>query len=287
MYSIILRIFFDILLLGVISLELYQFDLLDFGIFDSRIKFPNVSVTKPRPVECYEIEILTGDFCGCSYIDNHVYPHDKFDFICAKPGQIRYSRLPFKCFYLHVRPQNEEAIRLLSSLPETMKIGNIREYSSIFSSLIRMEHTESGTERLYISSALCQILALILQDASIASFQTGVIGNKEALLNAESYLRCNFSQNITLQTLSAVANLSPIYFHKLFTAYFHKTPNQFLLDLRIAHAKRMLLEEDFSLSDIALACGFTSQSYFCSRFKKANGQTPLQYRRKALSRVNI
>ena len=128
---------------------------------------------------------------------------------------------------------------------------------------------------------------LALRDSNISLFQTGVISNKRALLASEQYLRDHYQQPVSLNNLAEVANISPIYFHKLFTAYFHKTPNQYLLDLRIERAKQMLLEETVSLVDIALSCGFTSQSYFCNRFKTLTGMTPLQYRKKELSKVNI
>ena len=264
-----------------------SFLLLDFGIFDSRIKFPNVDITTPRPVEFYEIEILIDDFGGCSYIDGREYSHSSIDFICAKPGQQRYSALPFKCYYLHLLASNSSAVKLLNSLPNAMQIGDIWEYSSLFNRMMREDFPNADTKTLVLSSCLNQILTLALQDSRIGTCKSGVIGNKKALLTAEQYLHAHYQRQISLRELANVANISPIYFHKLFTAYFHKTPNQYLLDLRIEHAKRKLLEENFSLTDIALVCGFTSQSYFCSRFKKLTGMTPLQYRKRELSKVEI
>lgn len=268
-------------------MEFHQFQLLDFGIFDSRIKFPNITVTAPRPVDYYEIELLIGDHGGCSYIGDAAYPHSKIDFICAKPGQHRHSELPFKCYYLHLNAENETAETLLRSLPDTMEIGDSGEYAHLFSQMMRADFPDEDTKTLFLSSALSQILALALRDSNIGAMKNAVVGNKKALHKAEEYLIANFQRNVSLQELASVANISPIYFHKLFVAYFHKTPNQYLLDLRITHAKRKLLSEDSSLAGIALECGFTSQSYFCSRFKTATGLTPLQYRNAELSKVDI
>lgn len=268
-------------------MDLPQFQLLDHGIFDSRIKFPNIDITAMRPVEFYEIEIMLGDFGGCSYIGDRAYPHGSIDFICAKPGQNRCSALPFKCHYLHLMPGNSSAQDLLNRLPDAMEIGDTGEYRNIFNRMMHADLEDLDTRMLLLSSCLNQILALALRDSSIGTFQSGVIGNKRALLASEQYLQAHYQQPVSLKELAEVANLSPIYFHKLFTAYFHKTPNQYLLDLRIELAKRKLLEEVFSLAEIALECGFTSQSYFCSRFKKLTGMTPLQYRNKELSKVDI
>lgn len=264
-----------------------QFQLLDFGIFDSRIKFPNVDITSRRPVEFYEIEIMIGNLGGCSYIEEQIYSHESIDFICAKPGQQRYSSLPFKCYYLHLKAGNAPAEKMLDALPDAFQIGDTGEYRSIFNRMMRTDFPNREVQILHLSSCLNEVLTLALRDSNIGTFQSGVIGNKKALLASEQYLHDHYQQSVSLNKLAEVANISPIYFHRLFTAYFHKTPNQYLLDLRVEQAKRKLLEEDFSLVDIALSCGFTSQSYFCNRFKSITGLTPLQYRRKELSKVSI
>ncbi len=268
-------------------MDFHQFHLIDFGVFDSRIKFPNIAVTTARPVECYEIEILIGKHGGCAHIDGTSYPHDRIDFICAKPGQMRHSALPFKCCYLHLLAKNDTAKAMLDSLPDAMQLGDTQEYSGIFHQMMRTDFPNADSKLLFLSAGLNQILALALRDSGTGTFQTGIASNKKALLTAEKYLHRHYHRNIPLQELAGVANISPIYFHKLFSAYFHKTPNQYLLDLRIAQAKLMLLEEEFSLAGIALECGFTSQSYFCSRFKSVTGLTPLQYRKSELSKAEI
>jgi aspartate--ammonia ligase len=112
---------------------------------------------------------------------------------------------------------------------------------------------------------------MMKRDSGVTTFEAGITGNKKALLNAEKYIKENYQKNISLEELARVHNLSPIYFHKLFTSFFQKTPNKYLLDLRIAHAKTRLLEENCNLPDIALECGFSSQSYFCYKFKEQTG----------------
>lgn len=71
-----------------------------------------------------------------------------------------------------------------------------------------------------------------------------------------------------------MAHLSPIYFHKLFSLRFGKTPYQYIAEMRITAAKDMLLTTEKPLGDIAAACGFSTQSYFHNQFKAAVGQTP-------------
>lgn len=278
--------FLEILFLGWV-MDFHQFELLNFGVFDSSVKFPNISVTEPRRTSCYEIEIFSNDYDAIVHINDKSYKVEKGMLVCAKPDYKRYSKLHFACYFLHILPKNEKAHRLLNSLSDVVYAGDISEYIEILNKMIRYDFENEDIKNLYISGGISRILSLILKDCDIGDFETGVIGNKKALLMAEKFLRKNYKENITLDKLSEVANISPIYFHKLFTAYFHKSPNQYLLDIRISHAKTKLLREDYCLSEIALECGFSSQSYFCYKFKKSVGLTPLEYRKKELARIEI
>ena len=51
-----------------------------------------------------------------------------------------------------------------------------------------------------------------------------------------------------------------------------------ILSFRIAAAKTGLLERKVTLGELAGKCGFSSQTYFCYKFKQVTGMTPLQYR---------
>ena len=103
----------------------------------------------------------------------------------------------------------------------------------------------------------------------------------------EKYIRQHLSEALSLTLLAGLCNLSPTYFHRLFTNFFSKTPAQYILDCRIAAAKTGLLADDCSLPELAADCGFSSQTYFCYKFKQATGKTPLEYRREMLSRLKI
>ena len=111
--------------------------------------------------------------------------------------------------------------------------------------------------------------------------------HQKALLLAEQYIREHLAEPLTLEFLAAMCNLSPNYFHSIFTDFFHKTPAQFILDLRITAAKTGLLTGEYSLAELAADCGFSSQSYFCYKFKQVTGESPLQYRKKNLGKLEI
>ena len=76
--------------------------------------------------------------------------------------------------------------------------------------------------------------------------------------------------------------MSKSYFLRLFRRSMGTTPYNYLVNFRITQAKELLVLTDHSVSEIAQKVGFGDASNFSTRFAKATGQSPLQYRKRAL-----
>jgi AraC-like DNA-binding protein len=72
--------------------------------------------------------------------------------------------------------------------------------------------------------------------------------------------------------------LNPTYFSTLFKKEMGVTFSNYILNVKIDHAKRLLKNTNMSLISIAIELGFDNQSYFSNVFKKATNMTPKQYR---------
>jgi AraC-like DNA-binding protein len=79
---------------------------------------------------------------------------------------------------------------------------------------------------------------------------------------------------------ASAANLSTAAFCRYFRKRTNKTFIQFLNEVRIGQACRLLINENNSVSDICYTCGYNNNSYFIRQFRKITGFTPLNYRRK-------
>lgn len=95
---------------------------------------------------------------------------------------------------------------------------------------------------------------------------------------ALNYVQENYSKNITLDDMAAVAGLSCKYFCKFFKDETGMTPVHYLMAYRIERAARQLLASDLSVTQIAYDCGFNDLSYFTKTFKAFKNATPKQYR---------
>ena len=87
------------------------------------------------------------------------------------------------------------------------------------------------------------------------------------------YIHECFLEDITLQKLADISNLSKYHFIRLFKEKTSLTPHQYILNLRIEYAFK-LIQKDMPLSLVAHTCGFSDQSHFIRVFKERFGFTP-------------
>ena len=261
----------------------------EFGIFDSEVKFPKMTISQVRPVECYELELYADEVPGQTCLDGNWYSLSPGTCVVAKPGSARCSRLPFRCYYIHLQTDAEELCGLLQTLPECFVLWQMQELLDLWNQMLAAESAKTPEDRLLINSCTLQIIRLLtLQQKTAANIKTERVSlHQKTLLSVDRYIRENLDKDLNLNILATYCNLSPTYFHSVFTEFFQKTPAQYILACRIAAAKTGLLVRDYSLSALAADCGFSSQSYFCYKFRQITGMTPLEYRAKQLGKLKL
>lgn len=92
------------------------------------------------------------------------------------------------------------------------------------------------------------------------------------------YINEHYQENITIDDLCQRFFISKNSLFRLFHRYLQCTVVEYLLTLRLNHAKNYLVTTDMRMEDIAEACGFHSANYFSLIFKKKIGISPLRYR---------
>lgn len=92
------------------------------------------------------------------------------------------------------------------------------------------------------------------------------------------YIDKNYSLNITLKDLARIVDLSPQYICRIFKECMNMRPFEHLAKKRIFESKKLLIETDLSITDVAKAVGYNDCSYFCVVFKRQEGVSPADYR---------
>jgi AraC-like DNA-binding protein len=94
------------------------------------------------------------------------------------------------------------------------------------------------------------------------------------------YILEHFDEALSHAELARRVHLSPAYFSRVFHQTTRRTFTQFLTEVRLGHACRLLLESDLPILEIALRSGFQNLSNFNRRFKTAYGRSPRAYRQR-------
>lgn len=96
---------------------------------------------------------------------------------------------------------------------------------------------------------------------------------------AKDYAAACYDQPVTLNDLARVACLSPTHLLRVFTTVVGQTPHQYLISVRLEHARTLLKQTDLPVSGVCLAVGFQSVGSFSSLFRARVGLSPAAYRR--------
>ncbi|MCH5290288.1 MAG: response regulator [Treponema sp.] len=101
----------------------------------------------------------------------------------------------------------------------------------------------------------------------------------DVILKAKQFIEKNYADpNICLTSVAEAVHLSPNHFSTIFSQECGLTFIEYLTDVRIGHAKKLLHEGDLKSADIAYDCGFSDPHYFSFIFKKNTGLSPREYR---------
>lgn len=102
----------------------------------------------------------------------------------------------------------------------------------------------------------------------------------QLIMKALDYIAAHYTENLSLQSVADSVHLSKSYFSLYFKKLTGRNFIDYLIELRVREAKRLLAQEDSRIYDVAKAAGFNDVKYFNRVFKKVTGLTPVEYREK-------
>ena len=104
--------------------------------------------------------------------------------------------------------------------------------------------------------------------------------NLDKLSKITSYMKKNYDQDITLESVADEFGFSPTYLSRMFKRYADVSYKTYLLNLRTEYAFREMMNTDHSLNDVALNNGFPNSRAFAKAFINRYGCLPSEYRKK-------
>ena len=217
------------------------------------------------------------------------------------------SNLPHSGFGLNSEAEHEEIVVQLKEEIFTKHLFAIPEISPIFNLLEKAKYgihffgeaKKEATIRLSSISKLSKMEGLL---ELLRVFNLLAMSNEYELLNDNvlitsslhkknirlqnifSYLETHFSEEITIQKIASLANLSVPAFCNYFKKKIGITFTDFLNQYRIQHAC-MLLQDEKTIAEVCFECGFNNVAYFNKVFKNVLKKTPSEFKKDRLAIV--
>lgn len=222
---------------------------------------------------------------GQFFIEGEIHPVSENDLVIVNPyyehTEISFNANPLEYIVLGV-----EGLEIVSSDdPENRYcIVNFQDFHKnilfyLQSMLKEIETKTPGYE--IICQDLMNILAILImrQTNFSATMSPAKKSSPRLCATIKKYIDEHYRENISLDTLAKLTNVSKYYLIHTFTAEYEISPINYMISRRIEEAKHLLKNHDYNLALISHTVGFSSPSYFSQAFKKATGMTPNEYRK--------
>lgn len=148
-------------------------------------------------------------------------------------------------------------------------------------------NSDSDYAEISIYSKFMELLVLFGRNCQSIHAKLDINSNKnkdmlEKIHFACAYINEHCSEDLRLEDIATLVGFSKYHFERQFKTYTNFTFYKYLTMRRIFMAEQMLITDDYSITEIALKCGFLNISTFIRMFKITNGCTPTQYKKNLL-----
>lgn len=155
---------------------------------------------------------------------------------------------------------------------------HLSELTATILTIIRYHEEPADDTDLLTAQQIVNILTTICTESTGQSDSASVLGEK--LKSIIRYLDEHYTEDISLDLLSEKFYISKYYLAREFKKEFGTTIIQYILAKKITNAKELLRYSNASIEDIAQLCGIDDASYFNKVFKKIEGCTASEYRKR-------
>lgn len=157
----------------------------------------------------------------------------------------------------------------------------IPEIIHLYEAMLQEYEHYTKVSGLLISGMLYRLIVLIMRKKRFVTPQNISLNIQDTqIMDVLTYLDNNYASNPSVEEMAAKAGLSPSHFMKRFKACVGSTYISYLNNYKVRLAEDLLKNTKLSLTVIAQRLGFCNTNYFSAVFKKENGMSPLEYRRK-------
>lgn len=221
------------------------------------------------------------------FINNTRHPLSAPDFVIVNSNEIHsiespepnttiVVQIPVGCFAGYL---GEDDYAVFSKQSEEDSLELVRLMVQMF----RAYRQKGFAYELKVRSLFLELLYLLVTAFMKTEEDQGNIRQKrhlDKLSRITSYMKKNYNQDITLESVAQEFGFAPTYLSRMFQRYANVSYKTYLLNLRTEYGLREMMNTQHSLNDVALNNGFPDSRAFAKAFSKRYGCLPSEYRRK-------
>lgn len=203
--------------------------------------------------------------------------------VCEEPD-IREITIQFSPHLLSTELLARNQFASVRKMFEHAQMGLCFSMSAIMRVYRLLDTLASKEERMEQFLDMLMILYELSQDteartlASSAFALAGYDRESRRVSRAKEYIAAHYTEEIRLEDLAALVAMAPSAFSRFFKQHTGRGPMDYIIDVRLGVAARMLVDTSTSVSEICYACGFNNLSNFNRTFKARRGYTPRDFR---------
>ena len=177
-------------------------------------------------------------------------------------------------------PENKDVLKLFDKAQQAVRIKH-QTRIAVAGYMQQLVAARKG-ERIILLMQILHAIAGSRQTKTVCSKGLDFHYNEmeaDRMNNIYQHIMKNFSREITLEQIAGVAHISPNSFCRYFKSRIKKTFSQFLMEVRIGHACKLLAETQKTIAEVCYESGFNNFSNFNRHFKTLTGKTPMAHRK--------
>lgn len=243
------------------------------------------AVTPSHTHPAYSFVVSFDDFCQVE-VDGRLLRSRPGTFTAFAPN-VPHQELPMETparyVAVMVRPEYWEAQLAVYGRPLPQMRGEVFESTPRLLDALRefmSEYEEQGPGSVSLLAATGQkITHLLLRQMLATPKRDEKVDFRMAANHAVEFMHRNLSEKLSVTELARVARLSVSQFARVFKGELGVAPIEYLQELRLLRARRLLRENELTITEVALSCGFNSSSYFSRCFLARFATSPSSFRR--------
>lgn len=165
---------------------------------------------------------------------------------------------------------------VVDSLLKYLQVGNYAFFESEVSWMIMQNIYKlacNGTPNEILSKHVYELIVTFFSEMNKST-------TSPLLVQAKAYIKKNYQSDISVSDIAGALGVSESLIFRLFHNEFMMTPVEYLRDVRIENAKRLLTQNpDMKVMEVATKCGFSDAAYFCKVFRNQTSMTPKAYKK--------